>query len=186
MSVNSIFLSCLLLTAKVFAFSPSKTPFRSARFGVSSSGPEGLSTTALKAFDFSVQIPPKDKGLVAQIACEPVLEVPSEIIEVRYKVPFGLNVEPKGGLAVCTKEGPGGEKPGDVLRYSSQWTMGLPRGDGVVSTVASFGGGISWQCSLFDVVRAKAWEEVIEALTSNVEQRTDEVVLIFERALPAE
>ncbi|MGK3734727.1 MAG: hypothetical protein ACI90V_001566 [Bacillariaceae sp.] len=47
--------------------------------------------------------------------------------------------------------------------------MGLPQGDGVVSTVASFSGGISWQCSMFDVMKAKDWSRVVEALTSNVE-----------------
>ncbi len=35
----------------------------------------------------------------------PVLDVPSEIVEVRYAVPFGLDVAPKEGLAVCTKDG---------------------------------------------------------------------------------
>ncbi|EJK64933.1 hypothetical protein THAOC_14276, partial [Thalassiosira oceanica] len=44
------------------------------------------------------------------------LDVPSEIVEVRYNVPFGLNVEPKNNMAVCTKDGPGGEKVGDILR----------------------------------------------------------------------
>ena len=59
--------------------------------------------------------------------------------------------------------------------------MGLPRGDGIITTVGSFGGAIGWQCSMFDVGRAKNFEEVVEALTSNVEQRTDECVMIFER-----
>ena len=35
----------------------------------------------------------------------PILDVPSEIVEVRYAVPFGLDVAPKDGLAVCTKDG---------------------------------------------------------------------------------
>lgn len=35
----------------------------------------------------------------------PILDVPSEIVEVRYAVPFGLDVAPKEGLAVCTKDG---------------------------------------------------------------------------------
>ena len=89
-------------------------------------------------------------------------------------------------MAVCTKDGQGGEKVGDLLRFSSQWTMGLPRGDGILSTAASFSGAIGWQCSLFDVMKASQWDEVVEALTSNTPQRTDEVVLIFERPLPAE
>ena len=36
---------------------------------------------------------------------------------------------------------------------------------------------------MFDVMKASRWEQVVEALTSNVESKTDEVVLIFERAL---
>eukprot|EP00804_Cyclotella_cryptica_P005957 CCRYP_000216-RA/>CCRYP_000216-RA protein AED:0.25 eAED:0.25 QI:0/0/0/1/0/0.5/2/0/125 len=113
----------------------------------------------------------------------PVLDAPSEIIEVRYKVPFGLDVAPKNNMAVCTKAGTAGEKPGDVLRYTSQWTLGLPRGDGVITTAMSFSGGISWQCSMFDVMAAKRWEDVVAALVSNESSRTDEVVLLFERAV---
>lgn len=40
------------------------------------------------------------------------------------------------------------------------------------------------QVSLFDVMKAKSWDAVVEALLSNTQQRTDEVVLIFERPLP--
>lgn len=128
-------------------------------------------------------MPPSKLGLAAQMRIVPVLNTPSEIIEIRYQVPFGLNVEPKAGLAVCTQDGPGGEKVGDILRFTSQWTMGLPRGNGVLTTAASFSGAIGWQCSFFDVANASAWESVVEALVSNVEQRTDEVVLIFERKI---
>ena len=71
------------------------------------------------------------------------------------------------------------EKVGDVLRYTSQWTMGLPQGDGAVSTVASFAGGISWQCSLFDVMKSKDWPRVIEALTSNVEVSDSIYIYIY-------
>jgi len=116
----------------------------------------------------------------------PVLDVPSELVEVRYSVPFGLDVAPKEGLAVCTKDGAGGEKVGDVLRYTSQWTLGLPRGDGVITTAMSFAGGIGWQVSMFDVARAGRWEDVVEALVTNEGSRTDEVVLLFERPLSTE
>jgi len=114
-------------------------------------------------------MPPTRSGTVARLKFPSVFQDPSEIIEVRYGLPFGLNVEPLNNLATCTKDGTGGEKVGDVLRYCSQWTMGLPQGDGVVSTVASFSGGISWQCSMFDVMKANDWPRVVEALTSNVE-----------------
>lgn len=45
------------------------------------------------------------EGLAANMKFAPVLDVPSEIVEVRYAVPFGLDVAPKEGLAVCTKDG---------------------------------------------------------------------------------
>ena len=115
------------------------------------------------------KMPPSTSGTVARLKFPSVFQEPSEIIEVRYGLPFGLNVEPQNNLAVCTKDGAGGEKVGDVLRYTSQWTMGLPQGDGIISTAASFSGGISWQCSMFDVLKAKDWPRVVEALTSNVE-----------------
>jgi hypothetical protein len=135
------------------------------------------------SFELFVPMPPTKLGLQAQMKIPSVVSGPSEIVEVRYALPFGLDVAPKNNLATCTKDGAGGEKVGDILRYSTQWTMGLPRGDGMLTTAASFAGGLSWQCSMFDVTRAQSWEEVVEALTSNVPDRTDEVVLIFERAL---
>jgi hypothetical protein len=126
---------------------------------------------SLKAssFDIEVTMPPKGSNINCNLKIDPILDVPSEIVEVRYSVPFGLNVEPKKGLAVCTQDGPGGEKVGDVLRYTSQWTLGLPQGDGVIATAAMFSGGISWGCTLFNVMAAKSWEQVVEALVSNVE-----------------
>lgn len=60
------------------------------------------------------------------------------------------------------------EKVGDVLRYTSQWSMGLPGGDGLAATAAFTGLGPTWQCSMFDVMKAKNWEQVVAALTSNV------------------
>eukprot|EP00565_Helicotheca_tamesis_P004077 CAMPEP_0185732264 /NCGR_PEP_ID=MMETSP1171-20130828/15586_1 /TAXON_ID=374046 /ORGANISM="Helicotheca tamensis, Strain CCMP826" /LENGTH=147 /DNA_ID=CAMNT_0028401709 /DNA_START=232 /DNA_END=675 /DNA_ORIENTATION=- len=147
-----------------------------------------MSTTSAdgKTFEVEVSMPPSTSDMIAQMKFEKILSEPSEIVEVRYSLPFGLDVAPKEGLAVCTKDGTGGEKVGDVLRYTSQWTMGLPRGDGIVTTAASFSGGVQWQCSLFDVMRAGRWDEVVGALTSNVESRTDEVVLLFERPIKSD
>ena len=70
------------------------------------------------------------------------------------------------------------------LTQSRRAAQGLPRGDGAVTTVASFGGIVSWQGSMFDVMKTASWDEVVTALTSNVPQRTNEVVLLFERPLP--
>ena len=104
------------------------------------------------------------------------------MVEVRAKVPFGLDLEPIDGLATVTKDSQtNGSRKGDVLRYCSQFTMGLPRGDGIVTTVGSFGGAIGWQCSLFNVRKATAWDQVVEALVTNTEQRTDYCLLLFER-----
>lgn len=135
------------------------------------------------SFEVLLKMPPSGSDIQAQLKFEPVLNEPSEIVEIRYKIPFGLNVEPKNNLALCTKDGDGGERVGDVLRFTSAWSMGLPRGDGLVTTAASFAGGLAWQCSMFDVMKSKNWQQVVEALTSNVESRTDEVVLLFERPL---
>jgi hypothetical protein len=121
--------------------------------------------------ELTIDMPPSGSGLQANMKIQPLLSVPSKIIEVRYKVPFGLDVAPKNSLAVCNKDGPGGEKVGDVLRYTSQWVMGIPPGDGIVSTAASFAGGVSWQCNLYNVMNANTWEEVVEALMTNVEVR---------------
>jgi hypothetical protein len=118
-----------------------------------------LSMATDETFEVTVSMPGK-QDLAAQLKFKSVLDVASEIVEVRYKVPFGLNVEPKNNFALCTQDGPGGEKVGDILRYTSQWTLGLPRGDGVITTAMSFSGGISWQCSMFDVMRAGRWESV--------------------------
>lgn len=123
---------------------------------------------ASNTFDITVDMPPSGSGLQANMKISSILSVPSEIIVVRYKLPFGLDVVPRKGLAVCTKDGLGGEKVGDILRYTSQWTLGLPQGSGLVSTAASFSGGISWQCTMFNVMNAVKWEQVVEALTSNV------------------
>lgn len=139
-----------------------------------------------QAFEIMINLP-GEGDLNAQMKFKSVLDGPSEIVQVRYKLPFGLDVAPTNNFPLCTKDGAGGEKVGDVLRYTSQWTLGFPRGDGAVTTVAAFAGGVSWQCTMFDVMSAGQWEDVVEALTSNVPGRgTDEVVLLFERPLPEE
>ena len=142
-----------------------------------------LNMAAEQTFEMGVELPPSGSGLTAQMKFASVLEEKSEIVEVRYSIPFGLDVAPQKGFAVCTKDGAGGEKVGDILRYTSQWTLGLPRGEGLVASASAFSGGVSWQCTMFDVMKASKWEAVVEALTSNVPVRTDEVVLIFERPI---
>mmetsp|Transcript_23232 Transcript_23232/g.53919 ORF Transcript_23232/g.53919 Transcript_23232/m.53919 type:complete len:189 (+) Transcript_23232:125-691(+) len=134
-----------------------------------------------KDFEVVVDMPPSGSGLRANLKFDTVLSSPGEIVEVRYKIPFGLDVAPKNNMAICTKDGKGGEKVGDVLRYTSHWTMGLPISDGLVDSAAAVAGGISWQCTMYNVMSAKGWDDVVEALVSNTPSRTDEVLLIFER-----
>jgi hypothetical protein len=129
-----------------------------------------------------------DKGggpqLQALLVAEPVLSGPSQLVEIRYRVPFELSVEPVNNLALCTQDGPSptaSERRGDVLRYASQWTLGLPRQVGIAASAAAFGGALSWQSSMFDVMRAVQWEQLVQALLSNTVDRTEEVVLVFER-----
>ena len=102
---------------------------------------------------------------------------------MRYKIPFGLNVEQVDGRAVCTKAGDGGEQVGDCLRYTTEWKLGLPEGDGAITTAASFAGAISYKLGLFDVAKAENWDEVVDALVSNTVERTDEITMVFERPL---
>ena len=134
-------------------------------------------------FQLVIDVPPSNSDVQVSMNIESILSVPSELIVVRYKVPFGLNIEPRKNFAIVTANGPGGEQVGDILRYTSHWTMGLPRGDGIGTTFASFAGGLKWQCSMFNVMSVTQWEQDIQALVSNTVERTDEVVLIFERPL---
>ena len=172
------------IAASAVAFAPANQPAgfcgSASALGMAS---DDAATDSSSKWELMVQLPPSTSNLQAQLAFPSVVDGPSEIVEVRYKLPFGLDVAPQKGLAVCTKSNGGGEQPGDILRYTSQWTMGLPRGDGLITTAASFSGGVAWQCSLFDVARASSWEDVVGALTSNVESRTAEVLLLFERPL---
>ena len=168
--------SCCLVGTQSFATSGSHTSVigRAVR-----SHHMPCSMAAREAFDLTVDLQPRGK---ARLRFKPSLPE-SEAVVVKYKLPFGLNVENKGGQAVCTKDGEGGEKVGDILRYTTEWKLGLPAGDGAITTAASFAGAISWQLGLFDVAKAKAWDEVVEALVSNTEDRTDTITLVFERPL---
>ena len=161
-------LFCCLAASSSHAFVPKYPSARSRHVP-----PRSFSSldTSDQTFELTVDMPPTGSELQAKMNFESILSVPSEVVEIRYKVPFNLNVEPKKGLAVCTKDGNGGEKVGDVLRFSSAWSLGLPEGEGLATTAAAFSGGLSWRCKMFDVLKAKAWEQVVEALVSNEQVR---------------
>jgi hypothetical protein len=118
-------------------------------------------------FEFSFEIPKKgiaDVG-TAEVRLPPLLEK-SEVIVVRYDLPFGLNAEPDkaSGQVVVTKDGSGGEKVGDILRQTTYWRGKEP--------------------GIFDVSKNAAnFDYVIQALVTNDLSVADEIVLVFERAL---
>ena len=61
-----------------------------------------------------IDLGPSGKG---SLKFKPAMES-SEAVLVKYPLPFNLNVENQGGRAVVTKDGPGGERVGDMLRES--------------------------------------------------------------------
>jgi len=120
-------------------------------------------------FEFSFEIPKKgiaDVG-TAEVSLPPLLEK-SELVVVRYDLPFGLNAEPDAasGEVVVSKDGKpnGGEKVGDILRQTTYWRGSTP--------------------GLFDVSKnADNFDFVIQALITNDLSVADEIVLVFERPL---
>lgn len=124
-------------------------------------------------FEFSFDIPKKgiaDVG-TAEVKLPPVLEN-SEIVVVRYDLPFGLNAAsddgsgPTGQVQVVVGgDGKnGGEKVGDILRQTTYWRGKQP--------------------GIFDVSKnADNFDLVVQALVTNDLNVADEIVLVFERPL---
>ena len=99
----------------------------------------------------------------AQVSLPPLLES-SELVVVRYALPFGLSAEPKDGQVIVTKNGKenDGEKVGDILRQTTYWRGKEP--------------------GLFDVSKnADNFDLVVQALITNDLAVADEIVLVFER-----
>ena len=120
-------------------------------------------------FVFSFEIPKKGIADVgsAEVSLPPVLEQ-SEVVIVRYELPFGLNAEPNNDKTqvVVTQDGKadGGERVGDILRQTTYWRGKTP--------------------GLFDVSKnADNFDLVIQALVTNDLSVADEIVLVFERPL---
>ena len=107
----------------------------------------------------------------------------SEFVVVSYKVPFSLNVEraPKNfPCPIVTKDGTGGERKDDVLRATTCFSQGFAEAAGVLSDASAFAGNIKTRRAVFDTTNAQ-WDQVVAALLSNTEERTDTVTLVFER-----
>ena len=89
---------------------------------------------------------------------------------VRYELPFGLSAEPKGRVVVVTKDGKeGGERVGDILRFTLEWKQNSP--------------GMFDVCKCMERQLVNSFDQVVQALVSNDGTYADEIVLIFERPL---
>lgn len=118
-------------------------------------------------FTFYFQMPSKgisDNG-IADVKLAPIL-AKSELVIVRYDIPFGLNAAPDeaSGQIVVTKDGesPQIEKVGDILRQATYWQKKRPL--------------------IIDVSKnAEDWETIVKALMTNTPQVTEDIVMVFER-----
>lgn len=132
----------------------------------------GIEVVDRPEFTCSFEMPKKSIAEygTANMKFKPLL-VESEVVVVRYQLPFGLNAEPRGRVAVITKDGPGGERVGDILRFTTQWKQGQP--------------------SIFDVSKClerrldESWGQVVSALVSNDGTYADSIVLARLRAAHA-
>ena len=150
--MRSFLLTISLAAASAFSTSSPLV----ARSGRSSS--VRMQTAEQRLFELKIPMP-SNKG-TANLRFKARLPE-SEAVVVRYAIPFGLDVAPEkgpeGGLAVCTKDGAGGEKVGDVLRYCTEWKLGAAGSGntaGVVETLGTLAGALSWKLGLFDVAKA--------------------------------
>mmetsp|Transcript_26614 Transcript_26614/g.46225 ORF Transcript_26614/g.46225 Transcript_26614/m.46225 type:complete len:174 (+) Transcript_26614:65-586(+) len=143
---------------------PSTSRTDNARLFEQVEGEEETSEQGRPDFEFSFEVPKKgisDIG-TAEVKLPPLLEN-SELVVVRYDLPFGLSAEPKDGQVVVTKDGKAeGEKVGDILRQTTYWRGKEP--------------------GLFDVSKnADNFDLVVQALVTNDLAVADEIVLVFER-----
>ena len=116
----------------------------------------GVEPKKRDAFTCSFEIPAKgiaEYGTV-NMKFRPVL-TDSELVYVTYKLPFGLSAEPRGRVVSVTKDGEGGEKVGDILRFTLEWQGGQ-------ASPAMFD-----VCSCMERRLETSFDRVVQALTSN-------------------
>lgn len=116
----------------------------------------GVSPKNRPPFACSFEIPAKgiaEYGTV-NMKFKPLL-TDSELVQVTYSLPFGLSAEPKGRVVSVTKDGEGGEKVGDILRFTLEW-----QGQG--GSPAMFD-----VCSCMEQRLDTSFDRVVKALTSN-------------------
>ena len=79
-----------------------------ASTGSSSSSTITTKNVVDNTFEMQIKLPGRE-GLTAQMKFKSIYpnDTPSQIIQVRYAIPFGLDVSPINNLATCTKDGVG-------------------------------------------------------------------------------
>ena len=118
--------------------------------------PTAVKSAPREPFSCSFEIPKKgisEYGTV-NMNFKPIL-TESELVMVTYELPFGLAAEPRGRVVAVTKDGPGGEKEGDILRFTLEWQGGEAQ-------PAMFD-----VCSCMERRLETSFDEVVRALTSN-------------------
>ena len=121
-------------------------------------------------FECSFEIPKKgiaEYGTV-NMNFAPLLATNSELVVVRYELPFGLSAEPRGRVVAVTADG-AQERVGDILRFTLKWNGQEP--------------GMFDVCKCMERQLANSFDQVVAALTSNDGTFADEIVMIFERPL---
>ena len=118
--------------------------------------PTAVKSADREPFSCSFEIPKKgisEYGTV-NMNFKPIL-TESELVMVTYELPFGLAAEPRGRVVAVTKDGEGGEKEGDILRFTLEWQGGEAQ-------PAMFD-----VCSCMERRLDTSFDEVVKALTSN-------------------
>jgi len=105
----------------------------------------------------------------AQMKFKPLLATASELVVIRYDLPFGLAAEPRGRVVVITEDGPNGERKGDILRFCTQWQDRDP----ILCDV----------CKIMERQLANSFDQVVAALVSNDGTYGEDIVLVLERPL---
>ena len=144
---------------------------------------------AVEARDkFYVEFEIPKKGISEYGTCQanlaPLLES-SDCVTIELQLPLGLNAEPEDGRVVVKKDGPGGEKAGDVLRFFSAWkdTFGSAQPEMVdvdKMMMRTMANGEKVARS-----QSEGFDKVVQKLVSNDGRNADSMFMVFERPTAA-
>ena len=137
MPVLSQFVFFALFALPIKAFIALRSPATLKSIIRPSNTLEAQSDSAMFALDVDL-----GESGVAKMKFKPKFKGSSAVV-VKYPIPFGLDAQPVPGkdfmCVEVTKDGKGGEKVGDILRFTTSWSMGQIEGSGLLSTVGEHG-----------------------------------------------